>query len=102
MLVEMKTKFEIGATVKSASGLGVVQRLIGDDRAFVKFIAPTAEGDSEDVVLIDDLELVEQTKTQGTKEAAALTFKDIALPLARLGLKQFRLRSQRKDPFENG
>jgi len=35
-------KFEIGATVNhSAHGLGIVQRFIGDDRVFVKFIAPT-------------------------------------------------------------
>src|SRR6266404_1912735 len=75
MLVE-KTKFKISARVRhTAAGLGVIQRLIGDDRAFVKFIAPTADGDSEDIVLIEDLELVQenQTSTQTFLASEAIT-----------------------------
>src|SRR6267378_983262 len=71
-------KFEIGATVNhSAHGLGIVQRFIGDDRVFVKFIAPTEEGDTEDIVLLEDLQPVEvqapssATRTKSTMQVAA-------------------------------
>jgi hypothetical protein len=58
------TKFEVGNTVRHAAhGLGVIQRIFAEDRAFIKFIAPTADGDTEDVVLLEDLELFEDNPT---------------------------------------
>src|SRR5207302_1706926 len=65
METELKSKYEVGATVRhSAQGLAVIQKLIGGDRALLKFTALTEENDPEEIVLIEDLELVEQIKAQ--------------------------------------
>jgi putative DNA primase/helicase len=100
--------FEIGQKVRhSSAGLGVVQRFIGSDRAFVKFIAPTADGDTEDIVLLEDLEPIEQTQPlPPTQKPPAQTadprrdtfFARIALPLAKMGLRVFPLREKDKLP----
>ena len=64
------TRFEVGNSVRHAAhGLGVIQRLFAEDRAFVKFIAPTADGDTEDVVLLEDLELFEDVSTSSQPTA---------------------------------
>ncbi len=108
MSVETKTQFEIGATVKAADGLGVVQRLIGEDRALVKFIGPTADGDTEDILLLEDLELVEQNQaplstlqppTQITDVHREAFFAKIALPLVKMGLRALPIQEISKDPL---
>src|SRR5258708_26864989 len=101
MSVETKTQFEIGATVKAAAvGLGVIQRLIGEDRALVKFIAPTAEGDSEDIVLIEDLQLVEQIKAQVSEAKSVSQKVDPISVLTKYGIPGTPLRG--KAPFLQG
>ncbi len=79
MLVETK-QFEVGAAVKHAAhGLGVIQKILGDDRAFVKFVAPTVEGDTEDVVLLEDLEPVEDL-ANSTPKASTTDQNVVPLP----------------------
>src|SRR6266481_6608061 len=69
MLVATKTKFEVGAKARhSASGLCLIERLIGDDRAFVKFITPTESGDTGDIVLVEDLESVDEKRGSASQE----------------------------------
>src|SRR5260370_4358881 len=67
-----QTKFEVGSKVNhSAFGLGVVQRLIGNDRALVRFRLLTEVQDVEDVVLLEDLELVDETSAPKSEVTTA-------------------------------
>ena len=84
MLAEIEqTGIEIGSTViHSAHGRGLVQRVIGPDRAFVKFVAPTEDGDVEDVVLLEDLQLVQSRQiTLEDRAALSLKYKIPGIPL---------------------
>ena len=77
MLVATKTKFEVGVKAKhSASGLCLIQRLVGNDRAFVKFIAPTESGDTEEIVLLEDLESIEESVFAPQADAISVLVKN--------------------------
>ncbi len=101
MLVQ--TKFEVGSKVNhSAFGLGVVQRLIGNDRALVRFRLLTEVQDVEDVVLLEDLELVDETSAPKSEVTTAPVSSklDAAATGLKYGIPQTPLKG--KAPFLPG